>query len=214
MLELFISVLLLGIASMASPGILAISIYLLARNPEKKANIIAFILGGLVIAILLALAGFVVSSGNYGVIQFQNPQMADFLIGSLMMVFGFYSLFSKEGNVNVKGESKSAMLKLFLLGVMVNGTNIDAVFLNFTAAKEIAAADISNIYKLVLIAFADMLFIMPALLPLVAFTFMPEKSKPFLDRLNRAVKKYGKLLVCLIFFGFGIYFIIRSGILA
>jgi threonine/homoserine/homoserine lactone efflux protein len=212
MLELSAKVLALAIASAMSPGLLAVAIYLLAGKNSPKARAFAFMMGGVVVALILAGVAFAaVSEASSGRTP-RIPAYIDIALGVLFILFAAKQVLVKEGDAPRLEEAsqKPSLLKWFLIGFIANITNFDAVLLNITAVKEIVEAGVGRFYGLLLISMADLFFILPVLLPLAICVVAPERTEKMLSPVGAWMKKYGRYLVAAIFFIFGVYLLLRA----
>lgn len=210
MFELFISILPLAIASAASPVILGVSIALLSRKDFKSAA--AFLAGGIVVAAILAAAGASIAAGDDKVEQSLGyPGIVNMAIGLLFLIFGVKVLLEKPSEKErVPGEGKKmGPAKWFAISFIGNITNFDAVLLNLAAVREIFNSGIAMLPKLLLTAFCDFFFILPALLPIAIFVLAPAASQRVLVPIGGAMSRYGKYIVAAIFIVFGAYLILK-----
>ena len=210
MLELLAKIIPLAAASTLSPIILGISLVLLAGRNSPKKRAFAFLMGGVVVAALLAFLGSQVGGG--GMVPGHLSAHADLFLGAMFIAFAVSSFRSreKENVPNVGAEKEKGfpgMLKLFIAGFVVNITNLDAVVLNFTAIKEIFGSSIMYWEKIALTLFCDLFFLLPGMLPLLVYLIMPEKAENALEPIGKAMRKYGRYVVGAIFLLFGTYFI-------
>jgi len=213
-ISVIVSVLLLGLASAISPGLLAIALALLSSKTHQKTKTMAFLLGGILTALLLVFIGLNIDDISASFSEFFNPTgMGTTILGILMVLFGVYSLIQKNENVKTDISVKPDYLRITLIGFLLNITNFDAVLLNFAAIREIDNAKLSLIPKSILILIADLFFISPVLIPLLVYMFYPEKSKKLLEPLGDTMRKYGRYIVAAIFIGFGLYILSRTGAL-
>jgi len=212
MAGLFLSILPLAVASAASPIILGVSIALLARKNTSAA--IALLLGGAIVALLLAAMGMSVAAEDDKAAEalgFQ-PRAADIAIGALLLAFGIKELFEKPKQEQAPTGAKKprGFFKWLAISFIGNITNFDAVLLNLAAVREIFNSTAALAYKLALVSFCDFFFIAPALLPIAFYCLMPEKSEQMLAPVGKWVQKYGHLLVGAIFIIFGAYLILKA----
>jgi len=213
MAGLFLSILPLALASVLSPGILAVSVALLARKDTSAA--MALLLGGIIVALLLAGAGILVAQGDDKAAEalgFQ-PKAADLAVGILLAAFGVKVLLEKPkpDDGAQKGAKKSrGFAKWLAISFLGNITNFDAVLLNLAAVREIFNSSAALAYKLSLLAFCDFFFIAPALLPLVFYIARPQKAERILEPVGKWMQKYGRYLVGAIFIIFGAYLVVKG----
>jgi threonine/homoserine/homoserine lactone efflux protein len=212
MAELFLSILPLAVASAASPIILGVSITLLARKNTGAA--IALLLGGIIVAMLLAAAGMSVAAEDDKAAEAlgMEPRAADIAIGVLLMAFGIKELLEKPKQEQAPSGAKKSrgFFKWLAISFIGNITNFDAVLLNLAAVRQIFNSTAELGYQLALLAFCDFFFVAPALLPLVFYFLMPEKSERLLSPVGKWMQKYGHYLVGAIFLVFGAYLILKA----
>ena len=214
MLGLLLSVLGLGLASAASPVIFAVSLSLLTGKAYPIRKAFAFLLGGIFVALLLAFIGSTAGGGVLAPSGFSlhGNSRLDFLLGLLMLGFAGYELLPSKPKERVaKPGSHSG--RLFLLGIVMNATNLDAVVLNLTAVREVAAANVSMLLELSLIAVAGLFFLSPGLLPLLTCILFPARFERILRPVGSFTEKYGNYLGAAVFIVFGGYLIMRAGVL-
>jgi hypothetical protein len=212
MLELFVQILPLAIASAASPVIFAIAIALLSK--KNLGGAAAFFAGGLAVAAILAAAGISIAAEDDKFAESigKSPAMIDAAVGLLFLAFGIKVLFDKPKE---KEEARPAInaggrhFRWFAIGFLANITNFDAVLLNLAAVREIFNSSIASIPKLELLAFCDFFLLLPSLLPIAFYIIAPERSQRMLVPVENAMKKYGQYVVGAIFIIFGAYMMLR-----
>lgn len=214
-MQLLASVLLLGIASTLSPGILAITLSLLSSRRYPMQNALSFLAGMLPTVLIIALA--CAGSTEFALKYERDPNVLskiDFFLGALFMLFALLPWVLK-GRQDAKlpkqeGTSRAHRGRWFLLGFILTITNFDAVLFYATAIKEISASATAFAYQLLLASAGALFFLLPALLPIALFAFLPKKAEKILSPIRSFMEKYGQILVSAVFLGFGIYFLLRS----
>jgi len=212
MAGLFLSILPLALASVLSPGILAVSIALLSRKNTSAAT--ALLLGGVLVALLLACAGALAAQEDDKVAEslgFQ-PRAIDFALGIFILAFGIKVLLEKPKKDTAPAGAKKAhgFCKWLAISFIGNITNFDAVLLNLAAMREIFNSTAALAYKLALVAFCDFFFIAPALVPLAFYLAAPAKAQRALEPVGKWMQKYGRYLVGAIFVIFGAYLVSKG----
>jgi len=208
MTELLVKITPLDIAVvLSSPMILALSIFVLGSKKNPKAHLLAFLFGSLLIGIGVAILGFVLgSSTSTGARQHSAGPFVDIILGALFIVYGLKIIFSKEKKISAKNEEQSPQLfKWFGFGLLISATNLDTVFLSFTASKEVANSAINDLSKWILLAVNIFFFTLPITLPLLLTILFPKISKPILSKMDVFLVKYSRYIVFIIFLLFGIY---------
>jgi len=209
---LFLSILPLAVASAASPIILGVSVALLARKNTSAA--IALLLGGAMVALLLAAVGISVAAEDDKAAEAlgMGPRAADIAIGALLLAFGIKSLLEKPKQESAPAGAKKAhgFSRWLAISFIGNITNFDAVLLNLAAVREIFNSQAALAYKLLLLGFCDFFFLSPALVPLALYLYAPEKSARLLLPVGKWMQKYGHLLVGIIFVAFGLFLVLKG----
>ncbi len=212
MADVFLAILPLALASMLSPGILAVSIALLARKDRSAAT--ALLLGGIIVALLLAAAGILVAQGDDKAAEALGfrPRAIDLLLGLFFLVFGIKVILEKPKPDSAPAGAKKTrgFAKWLAISFLGNITNFDAVLLNLAAVREIFNSTAALASKLMLLGFCDLCFVAPALLPLLFYIAEPQKAARMLEPVGNWMQKYGRYLVGAIFIIFGAYLEIKG----
>lgn len=213
MLEILTSIIPLDLASTLSPVIFAIAVVLLANKSHSKARLIAFFSGSLIVGILVTLLGFnvgqTISMGDKGS---SNSALANLIIGIVFIFFAIKSLISKERKVKIEENQQSRKIfKWFSIGLLVNATNFDALFLNFTAAKEVGGAgQLSLMAEILLLCLNLFFFTLPISLPIFLYLLFPIVANKILTKMNYYLLKYCKYIIAVMFFILGLVFLGRG----
>ncbi|MCX8175471.1 MAG: GAP family protein [Candidatus Micrarchaeota archaeon] len=208
MLELVASIVPLALASSLSPGLLAVSVALLAKGNERA--LWAFVFGGALAALLVALAGASVAENDHKIAAGfgLHPKAADLLFGAAFLLFGLKTLLEKpkEGGMAQRGIMGGAGAKKWLaVGFLANITNADAVLLNFAAVRQVFNSAIALPYQLALAAFCGFFFLSPSLAPLLLYRAAPGRCARLLEPAGKWMERHSHLLVGAIFALFGLY---------
>jgi threonine/homoserine/homoserine lactone efflux protein len=209
MIDVLIKILPLDLASTMSPGLLALTIALLAKKGLGFKKTLALGLGSLIVAIILAIIGLklgqtVQDPNNTKIID----NIVDLILAALFLYFGIKSLVQKEDQPKTNLLDKNGagqLVKWFAIGFIISITNFDAVALNLSAAKEVGQAVINSTQKFILLAINSLFFILPILIPIVFYVFTPKLMDRIFAPLNIFLTKYGRLIVGMIFIVFAIY---------
>ena len=211
MIKTLLTVLPLDLAATLSPGILALTLFLLGSKKNGTPRILALLGGAIFTATIIAVAGLFLGSLNPsqakpGVIS----ELVDIVLGILLILFGIKVFFGKENRIKLNNdENKIGIIKWFAIGFVINITNLDAVLLSFTAAHEVGRSSLVVFDKLFIVIFNMFFFILPITLPLTFSLLFPRIAHKILTKLNGYVSKYSKYIVSLLFIVFGIYLLSR-----
>lgn len=208
MLGLLAKVIPLDLASTLSPGIFALAIYLLGSKYHPYIRIISFFAGILLIGIGITIAGFAVGAAtpNVAVGESTSSAIVDLILGLVLIVFGIHSLSAKERKAKPATEKGSQVFKWVIIGIIIAVTNLDAAFLNFTAAKEVSdSTAVDSIEKIIILIVNLIFFTLPITLPFLITVLFPSLKDKILPKLNEFVTRYSKYIIFVMLVGFGIY---------
>ncbi|VVB67547.1 Sap, sulfolipid-1-addressing protein [Candidatus Norongarragalina meridionalis] len=210
MLELLLKVTALGIASTASPGILAVSLSILASRMESVRRLAALLAGGVLAVLLIALAGSQAWGGSLKFTDALIPytDLLSMVLGTLFIAVGLYELVHRDAE-NKQRFAVKKLWRLFVIGFLINITNFDAVLLNLAAVRQIASAGLGFLLENAYIVYADMFYLAPSLLPLAVYVIAPERAERTLEPIGIAMRKYGRFIVAAVFLVFGALILLR-----
>lgn len=212
MLGLLAKIIPLGFASALSPGILALTVYLLG-NKHSKLRILALFIGTIIVAAAIIVLGFLTGANAT---PEDNPTLTsaiiDLLLGGVFIYLALKSLLKKERGLKKSDENQGPQFfKWLILGILINATNFDAVFLSFTSAKEIGAeADVNLLGKIIAVVINVLFFSSPITLPVAVYLIFPKTASKLLDRLNIFLLRYSRYIVFAMFAIFGVIFLYRG----
>jgi hypothetical protein len=208
MLDLLLKVLMLGIASAASPVIFGITLSLLADKENGKIRAAALLGGGIAGVLVLLAIGAAAGShlSGYGAEIRAQAKAMDLGLAVAFLLFAGFSLFSKDRTQAPSAAARRAgLLKWVAAGFVLNATNLDAVLLLLTEAKEIFQSAVFMPGKVALMALGAGLFLLPTLLPLAVYALRPDRAARLLGPVGAFMRKYGRYLAAAVFLGFGAY---------
>ena len=211
MISLLAKVIPLGFASALSPGILALVVYFLGNKNAKSKIQAMFFSALLVIAIVITLGLLAGTSTPRADGQSLVEAIIDLSFGALFIYFALKNLLRKERSIKESEEKEgSQFMKWFLIGLLINATNFDAVFLAFTSAKEIGSTAVSTFDKIIAIIINIFFFTSPVTLPVAIYLIIPKTAKTILDKLNKFLMRYSRYIVFAMFAIFGLIFLYRG----
>ena len=208
MLELLLKILPLQLASTLSPGILALSVTLLAKKEYVLKRLCALFLGSAVVAILISITGLKIGHDTVNIGGHGTIAGVDLILALLFLYFGIMCLVKKDSDKKSRSIKKSRsghFVGWLIIGFVVSITNFDAVILSFTAAKEIGVAGIESIDKIILLTANVLFFTAPILIPGIFYLLFPKLAQRILEPLNDFLLRFGRFLVALIFLVFAAY---------
>src|SRR4030042_2935373 len=149
MFSTLIKIIPLDLAATLSPGILALVLIILGSKNHPKAHAFSLFLGALFTAVGIAILGYVLGNSiDTGFKQNTTESIADIILGLFFVIYGLKLFFSKERKISLKEEQHELKIFKWLgVGIILTITNFDALFLSFTAAKEVGGAEINDLAK-------------------------------------------------------------------
>lgn len=212
MWELLAKIIPLDLAATLSPGLLAVAILLLGGKFHPKARTFALFLGIAFVGIVISLLGFFLGkNAPDGHEPSVLSAVVDSILGIIFIIFGIKALAGKERKLHPQTEDKGVQwFKWLAIGVIASATNFDALFLNFTAAREVGGASVNDLNKFILLIVNVIFFSLPVLLPLVLYLTTPLAAQRLLSPVNHFVLKYSRYIICVLFLIFGLVLLFRS----
>jgi threonine/homoserine/homoserine lactone efflux protein len=197
MTQLLLKVLPLDLASALSPGIFALALILLGTNIKPKLKTFSLLVGTLIVGVGINLLGFelgqIVDKNSGGSLV---SAIIDLIFAIIFIYLAIKALASKDRKIKThQAEPEHPALKWFLLGIVVNITNFDAIFIALNAAKEVSGSSVVAAQKLILIIVNLLFFTLPVTLPLVFYLIFPGLAGKVLSKVNRFVIKYAPYLI-------------------
>jgi len=209
MLEVLAQVIPLDLAATLSPGILALTIFLLSKKINPKKKTIALLIGSFLAGLCAVLIGYFIGQSDHIVSEktlFSG--IIDFLISILFIGFAIKIFTSKDRKI--KHFKHLNLFHWSIIGFIISITNFDAVLFILAASREISSAATSGLTALLLLFLGCIFFVMPIILPLSLYLIVPESATKLCKKINYYVVKYGIYIVFCIFLVFGLVFLKRA----
>lgn len=211
MLEIFSSIIPLDIAAiLASPMMFAIAIFLLSQKYHSKAKLTAFFIPAFLISAFVTFAGYTVGHTVPGTKE-TNPteRIIDLIIGFLFLFLAFRAWVAKERKPRVDHNPKGKkILKWFIISLVLNITNIDALFLIAAAGREVGNfPDISKLFQWLLLLLNTLFYTLPITFPVIITTFFPSLAKHVLSAMTLFLKTYSRYIITGMFLLLGLVFL-------
>lgn len=211
MLTLLAKIIPLDLASTLSPGLLALVIVILGGKNHSKLHVVSLFCGTLLVGISATFIGFALATSvDTGIKQNLTESIIDIVLGIFLIIYGLKVFFSHERKITLKEESDLKIFKWFGLGLVITITNFDALFLNFTAAKEVGNANVTEVAKIFLLGVNLFFFTLPITLPLFLYCVFPNFAGLILAKINRFVLKYSRYIILILFVVFGLFLLWRG----
>ena len=213
MLGLLAKVIPLDLASTLSPGIFALAVILLGGKWYGKTRTLALFVGIALVGVGITILGFTLGKNVTGDMhKALSSSIIDMILGAVFIYFGIKSMFGKEREYKPPTSDPGLQfIKWLLVGFAIAVTNLDALFLNFAAAKEVGEAHgVNDLAKIVLIMVNLFFFTLPVTLPLFYYLISPKTAKIVLEKINHLVLKYSKVIIFVLFVVFGAFMFYRG----
>lgn len=198
----------LGIGMLASPGLFAMTVFLLSKKENKISGVLSFLAGNILTVAILIVAGFLlgtaVSSGPASALRNE----IDIVIGLVFIFFGVKTLLSKKETIKKLNSAKLSFW--FVIGFIFSITNFDAETLFIVSMKQIIQLTATVSEEIALITYSTLMILLPILVPLGFYMIFPKTSEKILTKINKPVQKYGYYFVIFIFLLFGALFVLKG----
>jgi len=212
MMSLLLKIIPLDLAATLSPGLIALTVILLGTGFHSKLKVLALLLGNILTGLIIVALGFYVGTSlPQGVQQNSVEAVINILLGLFFIYFAFKTV-CREEKIDLLSQEQSStnFIKWLILGFLVSITNFDAVFLLFTATKEVGNEKLEIIAKVLLSTMNLLFFILPVSLPFILYLIFPNFAKNFLEKFNSFLVRYSKYIIFILFLIFAVYFIVRG----
>ena len=214
MSHLFTSILPLDIAAiLASPMMFALSIFLLSQTYYPKVKLTAFFVPAFLISALATFAGFTLGKTVPGT-EKVNPteSVINLLIAFLFLFLAFRAWTAKERKPKVDQNPKGKKIfKWFIISVLLNISNADALFLIAAAGREVGnLTDVTKLLQWLLLFFNVICYTLPITFPAFLSMFFPSIAKHVLSAIALFLKKYSRFIITGMFLIFGLFFLKRG----
>ncbi len=209
--QLLASVIPLSIGAAFSPTVLAMILVILGgkTNPRRKAAV-------MIIGMSIALVGIGLAAGTLTGVTANTEVKSvtlwlDIILGLVLIGLGLRKLLikptDKADKPRVQGEEKkSKRVAAFLpIGIVVMLTDFSSIVLFIPAIRDITAASISLTAKLLVAAIPFIAVLAPAIVPLLAVVFSPDKAGQAMQKLNAWLARHSKTIGVTLAFAFGAY---------
>jgi len=199
----------LGITSSLSPLAIALTIILLGLKDEPKKKALVFLSGSIVVvAILTYLFYFVHNSTLVSTHQNNNP-WPDIITGSVLLLLGLNYLknaLSKKNKSNSLSivEGKGALIKIFIISILINATRFAALVGYIGQLKEISQAQMNTFSNILFVTLGIFFFLFPILFPIIVYLLAPNAAKKITTPVYNVMNKYGNYILAFMMALFGI----------
>jgi len=208
MITTLAQVLPLNIASIISPCLFAAALIILSGRKDPVLRAFLLFLGTLSLSLVTVTIGALL--GNPSPEKHHEILIAiaiNFFLGALFLFFAIRVHFTKERRINKRKLEQRKYWHIFIFGILINVTNLDAVVLSLAAAKEaFEAPAIGETAKLILLAINVAFFTLPIWLPLAFYLVAPKTAIPALEKFNIYLEKYGQIIMFIVFLVMGCWF--------
>jgi len=201
-------------AAAAAPIAVVLSALILAQSKSPLASVWVFTAGAAfldVIVILIALA--VYSSSDVGS-GGDASAILDTILGALFLALGVMAVFSHESpekdaaqRERAQRVASSPLPRMFLMGILVQVINIDAIAVFGVGVKEIVVADVSTAEDVVALLFGLALMLVVYYGPVVVYQLSPTRAMPKLRGMSEWIMGHARPLEIVTGGGLGAIFL-------
>jgi threonine/homoserine/homoserine lactone efflux protein len=204
-------------AAAAAPIALVLSALILAQSKSPVSSVWVFTAGAafldaVVIGVALVVFGAAaIGSGS------DASAILDVVLGALFLLLGVSAIFSKESPEKDAKQRERAMRiasaplpRMFVMGILVQIVNIDAIAVFATGIKEIVAADVSTVQAAVALVFGLTLMLVVYYGPAVAYQLSPARATPMLRGMSEWIMGHARSLEIVTGGGLGLIFLFKG----
>ena len=213
MFGLLIKIVPLALASTLSPLILGLTTILLGQKEHPKRKVLALLVGSILAVAILTFLGFYLGTSFSGSRNYKYHSLVDLIFGAILIIFAVKTLISSPQKEKSRAETiqeRSQLLRWFILGFIINITNLDAVILYLTQIREIYQTSIEIVSKIIINTISILFFLFPIIFPLAVASFAPKVANKIIDPVSLSMKKYGSYIVGFLFLIFGAYYLLKG----
>lgn len=215
MLPLLLKIIPLGVASALSPFLLAFTVILLGSKNRPKEKVLALLSGTILVLLLLTFLGLAAGNSEGKNQDTIIDTIINLILGGLCIFFAVKTFLVKRRNNGEErkwqdNEPKNVLLKLFLLGFVINITNFDGELFYLAAIKEIYQTSIGVFWKIIFNIISMLFYLFPILFPFLAYLMWPSGADKIITPVANLMKKYGAAITEVLFLLFGFYFLGRG----
>ena len=210
MTDLLIKVIPLALASLISPVMLGISVLLISNKENFQKKVSGFILGSILAALLLTVAGFLIGTHLTKGTTSHYAWIFDYVIALILLFFAFKVAFSKKKEKkSPRVTSKNIVFQWIIIGLLIVIVN-DSAVLYMLQVKEIYQTNINIVNKIIVNLFSLLFLLIPGFLPLLINWILPEKTAKVTGAISGFMNKYGNIILGLLFFVFAAYYLLKG----
>ncbi|OGN90526.1 MAG: hypothetical protein A2Z70_01820 [Chloroflexi bacterium RBG_13_48_17] len=208
--QLLVTVLSMNLATvLMSPLVFAFSSVVLGSKNQSIKKALSMLLGVAVVATGMVLLGIAIGHiSNTSSRPSLFSAVLNLAVGILFLLYVIKVIFDKNYGIKKDLVSQGGNLKtLFILGFVLEITNLGAMLLAFHAAQLVMIADINTVAKLVLWIVNVLLFSLPALLPILFYLAFRDIATNTFSKLNQFISRHIRFIIIIVFGLFAILFI-------
>jgi hypothetical protein len=219
-----VNVLILAVASAVSPAILAVVIVVL-RRPRPQRLLAAYLFGGMLTSILVGIA-IVTSLNGLAVLSGPSPAadpIVNFTVGLLALTVAYVLATDRDAGLEKRRRERHAARPArdpwservlsrgtapiaFAVGVALN---LPGAFY-LVALKDIAQGQQGTGRQLGAVVIFNVIMFVLAEVPLLGYSFAPEKTQDGVERLNAYLSRHARRIVIVVATTIGLYLVARG----
>jgi hypothetical protein len=215
--ELLSKVVPLSIGAACSPTMLALLLVVLTGR-RSVARATSFLAGVLVIFAGLTAIGLLISHSTHASpTRTEVTRAIDLMAGVLLLLLALGTVLrgiledpAEQADDTPKDTRNPGLVSAFLLGVAIMLTNFSTILLYLPAMRAISASPVADTDKVVAVAVALVITLLPVLIVFGLAVLAPSHSKPVLDRLHTLITRHQRMIGIVIEVVFGVYLVLKG----
>jgi hypothetical protein len=215
--ELLSKVVPLSIGAAFSPTVLALLLVVLSGR-RSVARATSFLVGLLLVFAGLTVLGLAISHSTHASpSRTEVTRAIDLMAGALLLLLALGTLLrgllrdpAAPKDTPPKPTHDPGLISAFLLGVVIMTTNFSTILLYLPAMQAISAARVADSDKVVAVAVALLITLLPVVAVYLLAVLVPSYSKPLLDRMHGFIDRHQRAIGITIEVIFGVYLVVKG----
>ena len=208
----------LAFGAAVSPAVLTVGVLILCSPRRPVARGTFFALGSVTVLVVLTLLGLTVldrfSAHHASATQRAVTDGVDVTLGVVLLALALRTaLRPRDPTAHAQAKQPTdhgGLATAYSLGIVMMLTNVSTIVLYIPAMRDIGRADVSQADKVVAVLVVLMIVSLPATLPLLLRVVAPGPSQRALTRLDAAITRHRRTIVCIVEVVFGVYLIVKG----
>lgn len=205
-------------AACAAPIVAVVTAFILAQSDRPIAGSWIFTAGAAFVVTIVSVVILVAFWGtNTADDSSDTSAYIDIGLGTIFLALGILAIFGHETadkdtarRARMKGLASGNLPRLFVVGIMAQFINIDALSMFAAGLKEIIQGDISPGQAAVVVAIGMAVMLIPYYGPALYYQLRPEHAKKMLTPMTEWLLSHSKPIEVIVGIGFGVVFLVKG----